>query len=81
MSEGSAEANRDARSNISSREIRSLTQTRSPQDQTHSNTNNQLCCGQEPMSVDHVGSLLVVDVVKRVTGIPGNDQESLCKED
>ena len=32
------------------------------------------------MSVDHVGSSLVVDVVKGITRIPGNDQQNLTRE-
>jgi hypothetical protein len=63
MSEGGTEATGDARSNISSSELESYVRPAAHKNKSSRNTNNFNCAAAKPMSVDHVGSLLVVDVV------------------
>mmetsp|Transcript_33074 Transcript_33074/g.66700 ORF Transcript_33074/g.66700 Transcript_33074/m.66700 type:complete len:254 (+) Transcript_33074:317-1078(+) len=75
MSNASEQTNGDAGSNISSGKVRRLTKAGCPHGGTPYHTDNKLGSGDEPMSMDHVGSLLVVDIVHRVARIPGHNKQ------
>jgi hypothetical protein len=77
VSETGEETDRHAGSPVSGSEIWGLAETSSPHDKTPYDTNNQLSASNSPMSVDHVGSSLIVDVVERVTGVPSKHQHGL----
>lgn len=55
----------------------SLFLTSTPHNQTPDDTYHQLGSGDEPMGMNHVGGLLVVHIIKSVSGIPADDQKRL----
>mmetsp|Transcript_33783 Transcript_33783/g.79634 ORF Transcript_33783/g.79634 Transcript_33783/m.79634 type:complete len:123 (-) Transcript_33783:5-373(-) len=77
MGEASAHTDRDAARDILAGKVGFLTQSGSPHDGTPNNSNNQLSAGDEPVGVDHVGCLLVEDIVEGVASVPSNHKE--CK--
>mmetsp|Transcript_27439 Transcript_27439/g.80717 ORF Transcript_27439/g.80717 Transcript_27439/m.80717 type:complete len:225 (-) Transcript_27439:239-913(-) len=76
MGNACKKANRNTRRDICCIEIRLLPHTSGPHDCTPYHANNKLCTGHKPMRVDHVGCFLVVDIVKRVARIPGDNQSN-----
>lgn len=71
------EADGDASRDIGGGQIGLLAKAGGPHGDGPNHANNELSGGNEPMGMDHVGSLLVVHVVHGVAGIPGNDKKHL----
>lgn len=67
MCEACTKTDGNAAGNIGSGEIWGFAQSRRPHDHRPDNSNDQLSSGDEPMSVDHVGRLFVVDVVEGIS--------------
>lgn len=80
MGKARAQSNWDAAGNVIGSEVGGFAKTSSPQEKTPDNSHNELSRRHEPMSVDHVGSLLVVDIVKGVEGIPSSNEKHLIRE-
>mmetsp|Transcript_15827 Transcript_15827/g.23358 ORF Transcript_15827/g.23358 Transcript_15827/m.23358 type:complete len:97 (-) Transcript_15827:82-372(-) len=70
-----AKSNRDTLGNICAGKIGHLADAEGPAGNAPYNTDHQLSCGDEPMGMNHVGGILVVDVVKGISCIPGNYQQ------
>jgi hypothetical protein len=69
--------NRNAGRDIRRSQVRNLAHTGSPHDATPDDTNDELSTSDEPMGVDHVGGLLVVDIVEGVSCVPGDNEADL----
>ena len=81
MSDTSKQPNRNTCRNVRRGKIRRLAHSRSPHDHTPNHTHNKLSTGNEPMGVDHVGGLFVVDIVKSIASVPCRDQANLGRGD
>ena len=72
-----AKTNGNARGDVRRGELGHLAHARAPHDETPNNADDELSACHEPVSVDHVGRLLVVHIVEGVSGVPGRDQADL----
>ena len=71
------EADGDAGSDVGGGKIGLLAKAGGPHHDRPDHTDNELSGSDEPMSMDHVGSLLVVHIVHGIAGIPGNYKKHL----
>jgi hypothetical protein len=77
VTQGRKQTDRNACRNITSGEIGWFAKTGRPNGDTRPN-NSKLSRHHEPVSMDHVGGLFVVNIVKRVTSIPSHHQKGLA---
>ena len=69
--------NQFSRRDIGSREVGLLAHTSDPHDNTPQHSNKELSARDEPVGVDHVRCLLIVDIVEGIAGVPGYNQANL----
>ena len=77
VSNAGHKADGDAGRDIGGGKVGLLAKAGGPHGDRPNHTDNKLSGSNEPMGMDHVGSLLVVHVVHGVAGIPGNDKKHL----
>lgn len=77
MGKACAESNGNAIRNILRRKVGSFAHAGAPHNCRPDDTYDELSARNKPVGVDHVGSLLVVDIVEGVSGIPRDNKAGL----